>query len=60
MTADQPRCARCTHPEAEHGQEGSFYGGGDSRREVCLMCPGYESPGYPRGEAWHRFEEATK
>lgn len=49
------RC--CEHPRAEHGQERAFYECDDSRREVCLMCPGYEEPGYPNGQAWHRFRE---
>lgn len=30
---------------------------GESKREVCLMCPGFAEPGYPKGEAWHRFKE---
>lgn len=45
----------CGHHEGEHGQERSFYYT-ESRREVCLMCDGYEEPGYPLGNAWHRFK----
>ena len=44
----------CDHPEWDHGQERAFYET-DSKREVCLLCPGYEEPGYPHGKAWHRF-----
>lgn len=45
----------CGHPASEHGQERKFYYCDDSHREVCLLCPGYEEPGYPKGEAWHRY-----
>jgi len=49
----------CGHDEDQHGQERTFYQSDDSRREVCLECPGYEEPGYPNGAAWHRFVELT-
>jgi len=55
LLADSP-CARCGHPFSEHGRESDFYECDGSRREVCLRCDGYEEPGYPNGEAWHRFE----
>ena len=49
----------CGHDIREHGRERDFYED-DSRREVCLSCPGYEyadgSSGYPNGKAWHRFK----
>ena len=45
----------CGHLYSEHGQEQRLYEC-DSKREVCLSCPGYEDPGYPRGRAWHRFK----
>jgi len=32
---------------------------GHYRREVCLLCPGYEEPGYPHGKAWHRYRPKT-
>ena len=48
-------CSKCGHPRSEHGEERYFYECDDSRREVCLLCPGYEEPGYPNGKAWHRF-----
>lgn len=48
-------CGKCGHDEGNHGQERDFYECDASKREVCLMCPGYEEPGYPRGAAWHRF-----
>ena len=51
-------CAKCGHPASDHGQERAFYECDDSRREVCLLCPEYEEPGYPNGTAWHRFREA--
>lgn len=58
------RC--CDHPKSEHGKERDFFSDTDSRRELCLMCPGYEytdgSIAYPNGKAWHRFkavEEAS-
>ena len=47
-------CQTCGHPRNEHGQE-RHVGDNDSRRELCLMCDGYEEPGYPRGKAWHRY-----
>ena len=53
-------CERCGHLQAEHGQERAFYECDESRREVCLRCPGYEEPGYPNGDAWHRFKEDEK
>ena len=53
----------CGHPRDQHGQERDFYECDDSRREVCLMCPGYVredevTTGYPNGKAWHRFKAA--
>jgi hypothetical protein len=52
----------CDHKRSEHGRECDFYDT-YSRRELCLMCPGYErddgGSGYPRGKAWHRFKEAA-
>lgn len=51
--------ACCEHLACEHGQERQFYDT-DSRREVCLRCPGYEEPGYPRGTAWHRYRPALE
>ena len=53
MTLEQV-CQECEHEQDEHGQERALYDT-DSRREVCLQCPGWEDPGYPRGKAWHRF-----
>ena len=50
----QPNCI-CGHPDHEHGQERELGIGTDSRREVCLRCPGYDEPGYPTGKAWHRY-----
>ena len=47
----------CGHPINQHGQERTFYECDGSKREVCLECPGYEEPGYPKGEAWHRFRK---
>lgn len=53
----------CGHGERDHGQERAFYECDNSKREVCLMCPGYEyddgTSGYPRGKAWHRFKAST-
>ena len=54
-------CQTCGHPRGEHGQERKFYDCGGSRRELCLLCPGYVmadevTTGYPRGEAWHRYK----
>lgn len=46
----------CGHGRDDHGQERGFYECDNSRREVCLACPGFECPGYPRGKAWHRFK----
>lgn len=54
MTA---RLCRCGHAADQHGQERAVYEADNSKREVCLECPGYEEPGYPRGRAWHRFKE---
>ena len=34
-------CAACSHPEVEHGQERFLDVGTDSKRELCLLCPGY-------------------
>ena len=51
-----PSCGLCGHPEDQHGQEQSLCNVPGSKREVCLFCPGHEEPGYPRGEAWHRFK----
>ena len=51
--------ACCPHPAEEHGQERHLYET-DSRREVCLACPGYEEPGYPHGHAWHRYRPAQE
>ena len=48
----------CGHPKDQHGQERKFYDCDDSKREVCLECPGYEEPGYPNGAAWHRYQPA--
>lgn len=55
-------CVTCGHQRAEHGQEREFYECGDSRREVCLLCPGYVmadevTSGYPNGKAWHRYRQ---
>ncbi len=50
----------CEHPRPDHGQERAFYECDDSKREVCMLCPGYEEPGYPRGKAWHRFKREGK
>ena len=55
---DAMNCTKCGHPRSEHGQERDFYQCDDSRREVCLRCPGYELPGYPNGAAWHSFRVA--
>ena len=52
---DGLNCAICGHEGSQHGQESTFYECGGSKREVCLECPGYEEPGYPKGAAWHRF-----
>lgn len=46
----------CGHPATEHGQERAVFTDTVSRRELCMACPGYEEPGYPRGAAWHRFK----
>lgn len=48
----------CGHAKDQHGQERAFYESDDSKREVCLECPGYEEPGYPNGKAWHRYVPA--
>ena len=56
--SDPEALCKCGHESREHGQERALYGGW-SMREVCLMCPGYEEPGYPRGKAWHRFRPQT-
>ena len=60
-------CAACSHPEVEHGQERFLDVGTDSKREPCLLCPGYvvvrggiEVDGYPSGQAWHRFRHGGK
>ena len=47
----------CGHSRSQHGPEWAFFTDTDSRREVCMECPGYEEPGYPNGRAWHRFKE---
>lgn len=52
-------CGYCAHPRTEHGRECDLYET-DSRREVCLLCPGYEEPGYPRGTAWHRWTQPVQ
>ena len=59
----EPMC-KCGHGREQHGQERGFYECDDSRREVCLMCPGYVMAdevitGYPNGKAWHRFKPAA-
>ena len=51
---DTALCEECGDTITEHGQEQDFYPT-ESKREVCLKCPGYEEPGYPNGKAWHRF-----
>ena len=60
-------CVVCGHPDMEHGQEREFFLGVDSKRELCLGCPGYvvirggyEVDGYPIGKAWHRFRDGGK
>ena len=55
MTMNDMNCEKCGHPQIEHGQEQDFIPNCYSRREVCLLCPGYEEPGYPNGKSWHRF-----
>ena len=58
MKEDTMLCKKCGHPRGEHGQEKDLYDSYEnSRREVCLLCPGYEKPGYPKGDAWHRFRK---
>ena len=52
-------CAKCGHLAMEHGQECQFVDS-DSRHEVCLLCDGYEEPGYPNGQAWHRFVKGAE
>ena len=53
-----PREVRCCkHPAIEHVYEHQVSNDTDSRRELCLMCPGYEEPGYPNGKAWHRYRK---
>ena len=53
-------CIICDHPEDQHGRECDMGFGADSHREVCLCCPGFEDPGYPRGKAWHRYKPAPE
>ena len=50
-------CAKCGHEKRAHGQERAWFTDTDSRREFCALCPGFEEPGYPNGEAWHRFKK---
>ena len=57
-------CAVCGHPKAEHGKERDLFPDTDSKRELCMECPGYtmivgayEVNGYPNGQAWHRFRQ---
>ena len=59
-------CARCGHDGQEHGRECDMTVTAESKRELCLLCPGYmieiggiEVDGYPHGKAWHRFREAS-
>jgi len=49
----------CGHEQSEHCQERSLSNDTDSKRELCLRCPGYENPGYPNGWCWHRFRTFT-
>lgn len=53
----------CGHDRQEHGQERGIYECDNSKRELCMVCPGYEyddgSTGYPNGKAWHRFKALT-
>ena len=57
-------CAICGHPGVEHGQERAFVLGVSSKRELCLLCPGYcdehDNSLYPYGKAWHRFRHGGK
>ena len=48
------KCARCEHERQHHYKEADLHPYG-SNRELCVVCPGYECPGYPKGKAWHRF-----
>lgn len=57
MTARDRGVACCAHPKDEHAKECEI-GDTDSKRELCLMCPGYDTPGYPKGRAWHRYRAA--
>lgn len=63
MTSPDRQPACCEHGIEHHGQERDFYET-PSRREVCLMCPGYvdtnDQPFYPRGKAWHRYRPAPE
>ena len=48
----------CGHDRDEHSLEDGFYFADGRAREFCLECPGYAEPGYPEGQAWHKFKEA--
>ena len=50
------KCALCGHERQRHAKEADLHDYG-SQRELCVICPGYECPGYPKGKAWHRFRE---
>ena len=54
------KCAVCGHDASDHCQEREVADWCDSKRELCLRCPGYvdefDNSMYPRGQAWHRFK----
>ena len=57
MTTEQ--LCFCGHSKHQHYQHSDVVSGHfRDKRELCLECPGYEDPGYPRGKAWHRFKAA--
>ena len=53
-------CSLCGHLKSEHMQESRVSLYAEGSRELCLECPGYETPGYPTGKAWHRFRGEEK
>ncbi len=59
LTEHSPTECVCGHEQSEHLQERHVFTDIDSRRELCLRCPGYERPGYPNGWCWHRWQGYT-
>ena len=63
IAIERQRCTLCGHERHQHGREQDFVFC-ESRRELCLLCPGYcdehDNSLYPYGKAWHRFRHGGK